>query len=65
MSESKENPLKLPRKKIYQEEANHLTVQNGGVGGKDLDVPTFMRKEQEKPQKLPQHQPGSIKNSKN
>ncbi len=36
MSESKENPLELPKRKIFEDEANHLSVQNGGVGGKDL-----------------------------
>lgn len=67
MPESKEeSPFRLPiGRKISEEEADHLSVQRGGVGGPSLDVPTFMRKEQKKPQELPKHSPGLVKTSKN
>lgn len=53
LESGKENPLNLPKRKIFDEEANSLSVQNGGVGGKGIDVPAFMRKEQEKAAQLP------------
>jgi hypothetical protein len=52
MAEKGENPLKLPKRKISEEEANYY-ARSGGSGGKSLEVPTFMREEQEKIKNLP------------
>lgn len=66
MTEKKqENPLSQPQIKIPQEKANTYN-ESGGMGGKGLDVPTFMRQEQENPKKLPEDTPPPIeKTSKN
>ena len=52
MAEKGENPLKLPKRKISEDEANYY-ARSGGSGGKSLEVPTFMREQQEKIKSLP------------
>jgi hypothetical protein len=66
MTEKKqENPLSLPKREMSQGEADTYN-KSGGMGGKRLDVPTFMRQEQENPKKLPEDTPPPIeKTSKN
>lgn len=49
MSQSeRENPLKLPKVDL-----GYFAIQTGGIGGSDIDVPTFIRREAENAHKLP------------
>ena len=51
-----ESPFSMPRNTVSQEQADQMAKQ-GGQGGSGSDFPTFMRKEQQNPEKLPKSTP--------